>query len=210
MEIVWYGQACFRIREMGVTVIADPFDQDSKHVLPRIRADVVTYSCAMGAGLKPRGIRGSPLIFQTPGEYEVGGVFITAVPIFCRQDKEQSPSIAFLYDFGGLTVCHLGRPGCILAQSQGEALGSVNVLLLSIDGESTLSIEQAGEVVGLLEPNIVIPMHYRPVELAHRPGPLARFLKAMNASETSALPGFKIRAGHLPEGMQVVLLACKQ
>lgn len=206
MEITWYGCACFRIREMGVTIITDPFARESGYSMPRIRADVVTLSHAYEEG-RPRGIRGSPRILQTPGEYEIGGAFITGIS---TSHRARGQNTIFLYDFDGLTVCHLGNLGHIPSQSQVELLNGVHILLTPVGGQATITADQTAEVVNLLEPNIVIPMHYDQAGLAHDSISLSRFLKTMGADEASAQETLKTRAGHLPDDTQVVVLAHKQ
>ena len=44
MDIDWYGQSCFRLREGSVTVVTDPYDRSIGYNLPRLRADLVTCS----------------------------------------------------------------------------------------------------------------------------------------------------------------------
>lgn len=208
MDITWYGQACFRIREKGVTIITDPFGRDSEYALPRVRADVVTQSHTTGSNERPKGMRGEPRIFTTPGEYEVGGIFITGVPVFAQQGQEWHKHVVFVYDFDRFTVCHLGELGYLLTRSQIEALNGVNLALVSIEDSqpSRLSAEQ--DVISLLEPNIVIPMHYDTTRLAHDPASLSLFLKTMGIDDVSPCETFKISPGHLPDDTQVVLLEC--
>jgi L-ascorbate metabolism protein UlaG (beta-lactamase superfamily) len=88
-------------------------------------------------------------VLRSPGEYEVGGVFVTGVPTFhdARGGKELGQNVAFLFDFGGLTVCHLGDLGHVLTQDQVEALDTVNVLLVPVGGISTITpAKAAGDV----------------------------------------------------------------
>lgn len=207
MDITWYGQACFRIREKGMTIITDPFDRDSEYALPRVRADIVTYSYKTDTNERPKGMRGTPHIFKTSGEYEVGGLFITGVPVFYQKGQEWQQSVVFIYDFDHFTVCHLGKLGHLLTQSQIEALNGVNLVLVPIDGQaSQLSAEQ--NVISLLEPNVVIPMHYDSTRRSHDPPALSQFLKTMGTDNVSPLQVFKISSGHLPDDIQAVLLEC--
>jgi L-ascorbate metabolism protein UlaG (beta-lactamase superfamily) len=212
MEITWYGHACFRIREMGVTVVTDPYDRDIGYAMPRIRADVVTVSHSHEGHSCPRGFRGSPRVLGCPGEYEIGGVFITGVPTFhdAVEGRERGQNTAFLYDFDGLTVCHLGDLGHVLAQGHIEALDGVNVLLVPVGGRSTLNAAQAAEVVGLLEPNIVIPMHYQTEGLLRDLAPVSPFLKAMGVGELEPRDMLKLGGSRLPEEVQVVVLQPRQ
>jgi L-ascorbate metabolism protein UlaG (beta-lactamase superfamily) len=47
------------------------------------------------------------------------------------------------------------------SQTQIEALEIVNVLLVPVGGGNSLNAAQAAELVSMLEPNIVVPMHYQ-------------------------------------------------
>ena len=42
MEITWYGQACFRIRDTGRSVVTDPYPPSIGLQLPRLSTSVVT------------------------------------------------------------------------------------------------------------------------------------------------------------------------
>jgi L-ascorbate metabolism protein UlaG (beta-lactamase superfamily) len=212
VEITFYGHACFRIREIGVTVVTDPYEKEIGYTLPRIRADAVTISHSHEGHSCSRGFRGSPRILSCPGEYEIGGVFITGVPTFhdAQGGKERGQNIAFLFDFDGLTVCHLGDLGHVLTQSHVESLDGINVLLLPVGGRSTLDAARAAETVGLLEPNVVVPMHYRTPGLSRDLAPVSSFLKVMGIGELSPQETLKISASKLPQDTQVVVLQPRQ
>ncbi|MBN1640629.1 MAG: MBL fold metallo-hydrolase [Anaerolineae bacterium] len=208
MDINWYGHACFRIREGGVTVVTDPHPDDLGYERPRTRADVVTVSHAHAGHSDVKGFRGAPHVFRSPGEYEVGGVFITGVPTFhdAHEGAEEGRNVAFLFDFDGLTVCHLGDLGHLLVQEQVEALGQVNVLLIPVGGGHTLTGPQAADVVNLIEPSIVIPMHYKTPATVRDLAPVSSFLRAMGVSKIAPQEDLRVRASALPEETQVVLL----
>jgi L-ascorbate metabolism protein UlaG (beta-lactamase superfamily) len=115
-----------------------------------------------------------------------------------------------VYDFDGLTVCHLGDLGHTLSQRDVEMLDEVNVLLVPVGGRSTLGAARAAEVIGLLEPNVVIPMHYQTEGLERNLTSVSPFLKAMGVGHVEPQETFKITSSRLPEGPQVVLLEPRQ
>lgn len=209
MDIDWYGQACFRIREGSIAIITDPFDRGADLPLPRVRADVVTASYVPDGIDRPRGLRGSPPVLRCAGEYEFGHVFITGIPILLRRAEPPRNNLIFVYDFGGLTVCHLGRLDDILREEQLEALGNVDVLLVPIDGDQTLSADQAAEIARMIEPRIVIPMHVDPRRLVHDPTTLNHMLRAFGLDAAPTEETLRLRAGTLPEETQLVVLECK-
>lgn len=208
MDINWYGHSCFRIREQGLTVVTDPYPEELGYTRPRIRADVITVSHAHEGHSAVKGFRGGPRVFDAPGEYEVGGVFITGVSTFhdAKQGAVSGRNIAFLLDFDGLTVCHLGDLGHLLDQSQIEALDGVNVLMVPVGGGSSLSGAQAAEVISLIEPNVVIPMHYQTPAVSRDIAPVTHFLKAMGLRDIEPQESLRVTRASLGEEMQVVLL----
>ena len=211
LDITWYGYSCFRIRERGLAIVTDPYSKAIGLAMPRLRADVVTVSHAHEGHSNARVLRGHPQLLQGPGEYEIGGVFVTGVPTFHDDEagSKRGRNTAFLFDLSGVTVCHLGDLGHVLTQAQVEALDGVNVLLIPAGGGSTLSVSDAAEVVSQIEPNIVIPMHYRTPGLTRDLAPISRFLKAMGITRPAAQDGLKVSANTLPQVQQIVVLNLK-
>jgi L-ascorbate metabolism protein UlaG (beta-lactamase superfamily) len=90
-----------------------------------------------------------------------------------------------------------------------EALGEVDVLLIPVGGGESLNASQAAEVVSLLEPHIVIPMHYQVPDTALKLESVSRFLKEMGLDKVVPQEVFKVSRSGLPEETQVVLLEMK-
>ncbi|MDY7040917.1 MAG: MBL fold metallo-hydrolase [Chloroflexota bacterium] len=214
MDITWYGHSCFRLRDRNVTIVTDPYGPGIGYTLPKLRADIVTVSHTHADHSFVSGVKGNPRVLSVPGEYEIAGVFITGIPTYHDKKKgaERGKNTAFLLEFDGLSVCHLGDLGHVPTQSQVEALSQiqVDVLLVPVGGESTINAAQAAEVVSLLEPRIVVPMHYKTQALTVKLASVNKFLKAMGLSKLPEQDGLKITSSNLPEETQVVLLSYKQ
>ena len=212
MEITWYGHACFRMRDKGATVVTDPYDQSIGYTLPKVRADIVTVSHNHADHNYVSGIKGAPKVVDGPGEYEIKGVFITGIATFHdgKKGAQRGRNTVFLFEFDGLTICHLGDLGHVPTQAQVETLSDVDVLLIPVGGISTIAASQAAEVVSLLEPKIVIPMHYKTKALTLKLASVNRFLQEMGLKKLAAQESLKVTASILPEGTQIVLLDYKQ
>jgi len=88
-----------------------------------------------------------------------------------------------------------------------EELGNVHIMLVPIGGNSTLNAVQAAEIVNLIEPNIVIPMHYMTETSIIKLEPLNKFMKEMGLSNFEPLNSFKVTGPrNLPDETQVVVL----
>lgn len=70
-----------------------------------------------------------------------------------------------------------------------------------------MNAAKAAEVVSLLEPNIVIPMHYATPGTTVKLDPLSKFLKEMGQVKVDTLPQLKVgSASSLPSKTRVVVL----
>ena len=212
MEITWYGQSCFRLRDRGRTVLTDPYGPQLGLQLPRMRATIVTVSHQHEDHNHVRGIRGSPYVISTPGEYEIKGVFVIGVstPRDARQSQQKRENTAYLIEFDDLSVCHLGNLRHVLNQEQVEQLGSADILLVPVGGRSTITGMRAAEIVGLLEPSIVIPMHYRFRGLSANLDTPRRFLREMGIEKPGKMESLKITKARLPAQTRVTLLEPRQ
>jgi len=213
MEITWYGQTCFRLSERGLaTVVTDPYPPEVGLEFPRPRAHIVTVSRDDPECRYTKGVRGPFKLLDGPGEYEIGGVFVTGITTFAdgKRGTSRGLNTVFAFDFNGLTVCHLGRLGHVPTQSQVERLGAVNVLLLPVGGGGGLTPARASEVISLFEPNIVVPMYYKIEGLKANLGTLSRFLKEVGVEKVKSEETLKIGRGDLSEETRVVVLEPKR
>jgi L-ascorbate metabolism protein UlaG (beta-lactamase superfamily) len=210
MEITWLGHACFRLKGKDVTIITDPYDKPVGYTLGRPSADVVTVSHGHHDHNNTAAISGSPKILQAPGEYEIKNVFIKGIATFHDGDegRARGRNTAFTISVDDVIVCHLGDLGHVLTQAQAEELDEVDVLLIPVGGTYTIDATQASEVVGLLEPKIVIPMHYQTeaLTLGKTLDPVDKFLKEMGQPNPTPQPKLVVTKSSLPEQTQVVVL----
>ncbi len=212
MEIDWFGHACFRLRGREGTVITDPYSKEIGLSFPRPRGDVVTISHDHPGHSYVDGVKGEPRVVNGPGEYEIKSIFITGVPTAHdkRGGRDRGKNTVYTIEMDGLTICHLGDLGHVPTQPQAEAFGNVNILLVPVGGVSTINASEAAEIVSLLEPQVVIPMHFQLPDLAFKLDPPAKFFKEMGVKAPEAVPSFKVTKDSLPQETQVVLLEPKQ
>jgi L-ascorbate metabolism protein UlaG (beta-lactamase superfamily) len=213
MEINWYGHSCFRLTERGLaSVVTDPYDHEVVGYEPlKLRANIVTISHEAPGHNFSAVVKPKPRVISGPGEYEIGGVFITAVQTNDRKKraKEGIRNILYVFDYNGVTVAHLGDIDRVPSQAQIEALGTVNVALVPVGGGKSLNAAKASEMVSLLEPGIVIPMHYQTKESKLNLAPLNRFLKEMGLGKVDPLPSLKVSRSTIPSETRVVVLDYK-
>jgi L-ascorbate metabolism protein UlaG (beta-lactamase superfamily) len=208
MEITWLGHACFRLRNKNATIITDPYEDKIGFKLGRVAADIVTVSHNHYDHNNVAAVTGTPKVIDGPGEYEISGIFVTGIQTWHDSEggNKRGGNTAYLVEMDDLTICHLGDLGHVLTTQQVEAMNNVDVLLIPVGGTNTINAAQAADVISLLEPRIVIPMHFKTEALKLEIDPLDRFAKAMGLKETVAQPKLAVTKSSLPEETQVVVL----
>jgi L-ascorbate metabolism protein UlaG (beta-lactamase superfamily) len=178
------GHSSFKIRTKSATIVTDPFDP--KYVglkYPPVEADIVTVSHDHPDHNQISLIKNPKKVIYGPGEYEVMGVSFLGFGSFhdAKQGSLRGKNTIYVIEGDGLRLCHLGDLGETLSDEAVSRLGNIDVLLLPVGGEYTLSPKEAIEAVGKIEPFFVLPMHYQtpglnPAEFA-KLAPREDFLK---------------------------------
>lgn len=209
MEITWYGHSCFRITDRGLaTVVTDPYNHvDLGYDELALKADIVTVSQDEAAYNNMEAVKGAEWQIRAPGEYEIGGVFLTAVPTD-KSKKNGVGNMVYTFDYNGVNVVHLGRMKAMPSRSEVEAFGTVDVLLTPVGGGGGLNASKAAEVISLLQPGIVVPMHFKTEDSTVDLDPIDQFLKEMGLGNSiEAQKSLKLARSNVPEETRVELLS---
>jgi L-ascorbate metabolism protein UlaG (beta-lactamase superfamily) len=207
-EIKWFGHGCFRVRGREATIVLDPVGKSTGYSLPKQKADIVTISHQHPGHNALGQVQEGYFLIDGPGEYEVSDVFITGIRAFhdAKGGQERGYNTVYLLELEDLRICHLGDLGHPLTESQVEGLNDVDVLLVPVGGGNALDAQGANEVIGQIEPRIVIPMHYRTSSGDPGLNDLAQFCKALGVENPVPQDKVNIRKSDLPETVKVVIL----
>lgn len=187
------------------TVVTDPYGPQVGLPALSLRADVVTLSHNAPGHNNEAAISGFEYALTGPGEYEIGNVFITGISTV--QEGDARGNVLYMYDYDGLLVAHLGDMSRVPTQTQIEALEQIHVLLVPVGGGNSLNAAQAAELVSMLEPNIVVPMHYKIPGLNLALDSVDRFLSEMGVTEAREEESLYVSTSSLSEETSVVLLS---
>jgi L-ascorbate metabolism protein UlaG (beta-lactamase superfamily) len=211
MEMHWLGQSCFRIRGKAATILTDPF-ADGLGKLGRPSADIVTISHEHPGHNNAAAVAAGARIVRGPGEYDLRGVAITGVQTAhdALGGRERGRNVVYALDVDDLWLCHLGDLGHVPTAEQVEAIGPVDVLLLPIGPRARLSVDQAVEVVGLLDPRLIVPMHHQVGPRDADGAALAALCRGLGAPPPSPQARLVLTAEALPEERRVVALEVRR
>lgn len=225
-------------RDHEANIVIDPFfEEETGLKLPNLSADIllVTHnhkdhnnikavkgssSTNFEAGKRGKGnlpadskLEGDkPFLIQGPGEYEVKEVFIQGIPSFHddKDGKEKGTNTIYVIEAEDMRFCHLGDIGQKqLTDEQLEKIDGVDVLMVPVGGEFTVSSAEASKIISQIEPKIVIPMHYALPKLKFKLDEVSKFLKTMGKKEVAPVDKLTIKQSTLPkEGTtEIVVLA---
>ena len=208
MEIKWLGHSCFLIKGKERTIITDPYHPSLGYSLGEPKADIVTLSHFHPGHSYIEGVANNPKQIKGPGEYEIGGTFITGIATFHDSAKGEisGKNTIYLIEMDGITLCHLGDLGHSLTSQLIEELGVVDVLFSPAGEISTISVDTAVEIIKQLNPHIAIPMHYKTDALARNLEPVDKFLDKMGIHKVDPISKLLITQSSLPASTQVVVL----
>ncbi|MDE3094444.1 MAG: MBL fold metallo-hydrolase [Chloroflexota bacterium] len=212
MEITWLGHACFRIRAKEATVITDPCDRSTGYSLGRPSADIVTVSIHDRAHDYAEGVAGSPRVIDGPGEFEIAHASIVGITTYRGKGRqvESGRNVAYVIELEDVRIGHLGGIGHVPTSDQLEEMSNVDVLLVPVGGGESLDAPPAAETVSLIEPKLVIPMHYKTDVEKTKLDPVDRFLKEMGAAATQPQAKLSVTRSSLPGETQVLVLEVKR
>lgn len=207
-EIKWLGHSCFRLRGREATVLMDPVSRATGYVVPKQKADIVTISHQHPGHNALAQVQEGYFLIAGPGEYEVSDVFVTGIRTFhdTQGGKLRGFNTAYLLELEEIRICHLGDLAHRLTEEQAEAINEVDVLLVPVGGGNTLDAVGAAEVIGQIEPKIVIPMHYQTPQGDGGLEDLARFTKELGLDNPTPQDKLTLRKSDLPDTVRVVIL----
>ena len=207
-EFRWFGHNCFRIRAREATILTDPVGRNTGYVLPKQTADVVTLSHEHPGHANLDAVKPQFTTLRGPGEYEIHDVFVTGIRTYhdAAKGAERGYNTVYLIELEGMVVCHLGDLGHALTEEQAEAMANVDVLLVPAGGGTVLDPAQAAEVVGQIEPKLVIPMQYATPQGDKGLGSLEPFCKELGVEVPAGEEKLVLRQSDLGETMRLVAL----
>ena len=119
-----------------------------------------------------------------------------------RSGAQGNSNSMFVFEVEDLCIAHLGHLHQILTDQQLTELGVIDVALVPVDGTWTMSHEEMVEVIRLIRPAVVVPMHFFGSAV------LSRFLALIEGEyrvELKETPELLLARADLPQRTVVVL-----
>ena len=214
MTIIWHCQSLFEIstsrgKNNEVHIVIDPFSPEIGLRLPKLEADILLITHDHEDHNNSKGVSGNPFLIEGPGEYEIKEVFVQGISAFHddSQGKERGQTTIFTIEAEDLRVCHLGDLGQKeLTSEQLEKIGEIDILMIPVGGNYTISAKEAVKIMSQIEPKITLPMHYNLPKLKYKLDGADKFLKTMGIKKIEPLNKLTIKKKDLSEEEAKIIL----
>ncbi len=159
MEITYVGHACFVIRfDTGLTVCFDPYAHGSVPGLSDANACADEVFCSHS--------HKDHSDFESVGKpfepYTGPAPEVTVIKTFHDdvQGAKRGRNNITKVRSGDETVVHMGDIGCDLTDEQIAEIKGCDLLMIPVGGFFTIDCKKAHDMTNLIDPKVVIPMHY--------------------------------------------------
>ena len=155
----------------------------------------------------------SRLLFDGPGEYEVGDVSIVGVAARRNIDAEDQGKASTIYrlTIDDTKIAVLGNIAPKLDDDQLEAIGMVDIVVVPVGGGGlTLDSKDAAAIVRQIEPKAVVPVHFDDPALKYEvPQEKADLIVTeLSAGVIEAGPKFKLKnTSSIPDQLTVIMIS---
>jgi len=208
MHISWLGHSTFKIEtkttlKEEVVLLFNPYLVPKSDLPRNLKSDLVLLTNGEDNTIT---LSGDPFIISTPGEYELNGVMMYAIPVAPQTEKEPQ-QIIYHIETESMSLTYLGNFKGKITNELADKLGVIDILLLPCGDKNLLTADEASSIVNALEPRIVIGHSF------NQPGgkdlfePIDKFAKLLGQKELEWLPKFKVAKRDLPqEETKLILL----
>lgn len=164
MQIIWYGHSCFIIKTSnGKRILIDPFYNFLGYRNDFPKCDIVTMSHSHLAHSYLNFANYKTKVINSSGNFNLKYINITGIETFHDNCKglRRGYNIIFLFKFDNFSICHLGDLGHIPCESILKKLKNIDILFIPIGGHFTLDSNDAFKLCSIINPKLIIPMHYK-------------------------------------------------
>jgi len=162
ITIQWLGLSCYKLTCGDATLVLDPYT--GVRGFPEFRTTANAVYCSHGHGDHGyvQAVEIMPYTGDLPFKVDTVDTFHDDA-----EGAKRGPNKVHIIEYNGIRVAHFGDLGHPLSAAQVEAIGTVEAIMVPVGGFYTVDAQGAKGVCDVLQPKVVIPMHYREGEQGH-------------------------------------------
>jgi hypothetical protein len=189
MYISWHGNNYFKIQNSQHSISLNPYSLDKNFKYGKVKGDIAIFSDPQYVAECK--LDDESMVIDSAGEYEAKDIFVYG--------HQTNGHLIYLIIFEDIRIAFLGEYGHqALSDKDLELVGGADILILPVGGGEMATAKEANNIIGQLEPRLVIPSAYHVTELKNKADDLGLFLKEFGV-KAEEHEKFKINAKDLPQ-----------
>jgi L-ascorbate metabolism protein UlaG (beta-lactamase superfamily) len=218
LSLTYYGHCAFLwASPTGRRVLIDPYRNRHDRYwflrqFPAVESDLALITHAHFDHDAADHLLESTAVLRLPGDFHDQDVFIKGIVDLHsgRWGREGLRNVMFRLEIAGLRFLHIGDNRAQLPPDVIQQVGSVDVLMVTVDDSChLLSYTEVDDLITLLNPRAVIPMHYLIPELTTQESTLLPpdgWLATQRTVRYLRIPTIQISPQSLPTSREVWVL----
>lgn len=158
VKINWLGHSSFLIEKDGYKIVVDPYKDN---MIPGLKnLSLKAHLCLCSHEHDDHYGKENVIIEKT----KIKNPFrITTLDSYHdhHQGSKRGKNLMTIFETKGLKIVHMGDQGCIPTNEQLARLRNADALMIPIGGFYTIDAKEAVEIIKLINPKVILPMHYR-------------------------------------------------
>jgi len=163
LKFKWFGHSMWEISTASVSIIVDPFTDIGYPMPKNLVANIVISSHEHYDHNNFKLITPPFQKISQIGAYQLKDIKVKLIEASHGrlESKNLGDTYLCLIHIDGVSILHCGDLGVVPNDSILSEIGVVDVLLVPVGGKYTIDAGMAKEVIELLSPKIIFPMHYK-------------------------------------------------
>ncbi|MGE3063747.1 MAG: MBL fold metallo-hydrolase [bacterium] len=190
MKIVWFGHATFFAElDNKIRILFDPYDKSAygssftySDNFPKCDIVLISHKHRDHSFRNFKEKFGyQPLILDREGVHEHNGVKITGRKYFHDKNNgsERGEIIAFSVETEKGKIIHFGDIGEKIDKDKFKGMSDPYIAMVPVGGTFTIDYKEAAELMNILSPQYIFPMHYKTAQLDFPIESAEKFMQSM-------------------------------
>jgi L-ascorbate metabolism protein UlaG (beta-lactamase superfamily) len=213
LTLQWLGHMSFLSSGSGLKILTHPFKSGgctAGYTPSKPSVDLALISSRLLDEGYLANLPSDLKVLSEPGAYNVSGIGFQGIRMVHDrlEGRKFGTNVAWLWQQGNVRILHLGGAAAPLLPEQRILMGRPNILILPVGGGTKgYSAQEAKDVVDSLNPQIVIPSHFRTDKSAStcELETLDQFLSLIQDRQINRLNGNTLALTSLPKEPSVVV-----
>jgi len=178
IKLKWFGHSFWQITADNITIVIDPFTDIGYDMNIDVSADVLISSHDHFDHNNIDLIKGNSLILRNQGKFLHAGETFELFKVWHdkQEGKQLGENLLIKFTTQGKSFLHCGDLGHIPSSDIIQKIKNIDILMIPVGGVFTIDAAEATELIKLIKPKVIFPMHYQTPALNFELNSLADFL----------------------------------